>query len=203
MTRKPETDEEMAAIRVSGTVTPLNAQIYLAPYDPAWPAQYEAEAAKISAALGEAALALEHVGSTSIPGLPAKPIIDIILCVADSADEDSYVPALSAQGYRLHLREPEWEQHRVMKGEWPMVNLHIFTIGSRELVRMVAFRDRCRTHPEELALYREAKEALAGQVWRHVQHYANAKGEVVEAIIGRALAEPVARPWPAPAPAAR
>ena len=189
MTKKPETDEAMAAIRVSGRVTPLNAQIYLAPYDLAWPAQYDAEAAKIRAALGEAALVLEHVGSTSIPGMPAKPIIDIILCIADSADEDAYVPALTAQGYRLHLREPEWEQHRVMKGEWPMVNLHVLTVGSQELVRMVAFRDRCRSHPEELARYREAKQALAGQVWRHVQHYANAKGEVVEAIIERALAE--------------
>jgi GrpB-like predicted nucleotidyltransferase (UPF0157 family) len=189
MTKKPETDEEMAAIRVSGTVTPHNAEIYLAPYDPAWPAEYEAEAAKIRAALGDAALVLEHVGSTSIPGLPAKPIIDIILCVADSADEDAYVPALTAQGYRLHLREPDWEQHRVMKGEWPWVNLHVFTVGSQELVRMVAFRDRCRTHPAEFQLYLETKQALAGQVWRHVQHYANAKGEVVEAIIGRALAE--------------
>jgi GrpB-like predicted nucleotidyltransferase (UPF0157 family) len=71
-----------------------------------------------------------------------------------------------------------------------MVNLHVFTVGSRELTRMVAFRDRCRTHPEELKLYRDTKQALAGQVWRHVQHYANAKGEVVEAIIARALAAP-------------
>jgi GrpB-like predicted nucleotidyltransferase (UPF0157 family) len=179
----------MAALRVSGTVTPHNAAIYLAPYDPNWPIQYEAEAAKIRAALGDAALVLEHVGSTSIPGLPAKPIIDIVLCVADSADEDAYAPALTAQGYRLHLREPDWEQHRVMKGEWPWVNLHVFTVGSSEVMRMLAFRDRCRTHPEELKLYRETKQALAGRVWRHVQHYANAKGEVVEAIIARALAE--------------
>ena len=190
MTKKPETDQEMAALRVSGAVSPHNAEIYLAPYDPSWPAQYEAEAAKIRAALGERAVALEHVGSTSIPGLSAKPIIDIVLCVADSSDEDAYVPALTAQGYRLHLREPDWEQHRVMKGDSPMVNLHVFTVGSRELTRMVGFRDRCRSHPEELALYRDTKQALAGQVWRHVQHYANAKGEVVEAIIARALAHP-------------
>jgi GrpB-like predicted nucleotidyltransferase (UPF0157 family) len=188
MSKKPETDEEMAALRVSGQVTPLNAQIYLAPYDPTWPAQYEGEAAKIRDALGDAALLLEHVGSTSIPGIPAKPIIDILLALANSADEASYVPALTAQGYRLHLREPDWEQHRVMKGENPAVNLHVFTIGSSEIERMVGFRDRCRTHPEELQLYRDTKQALAGQVWRHVQHYANAKGEVVEAIIARALA---------------
>jgi GrpB-like predicted nucleotidyltransferase (UPF0157 family) len=189
MTRKPETDEEMAAIRVSGAATPHNATIHLADYDPAWPSQYAAEAAKIRAALGEAALVLEHVGSTSIPGIPAKPIIDILLAVADSADEDAYVPALTAQGYRLHLREPDWEQHRVMKGVNPDVNLHVFTVGSREIARMVGFRDRCRSHPEERRLYLETKQALAGQVWRHVQHYANAKGEVVEAIIARALAE--------------
>jgi GrpB-like predicted nucleotidyltransferase (UPF0157 family) len=190
VTSKPETDAEMAAIRVSGTVTPLNAQIYLAPYNPEWPAQYAGEAAKIRAALGDAALVLEHVGSTALPDIPAKPIIDILLAVADSRDEDAYVPALTAQGYRLHLREPDWEQHRVMKGDLPvLVNLHVFTAGSPEISRMLAFRDRCRTHPEELALYAETKQALAGQVWRHVQHYANAKGEVVEAIIGRALAE--------------
>jgi GrpB-like predicted nucleotidyltransferase (UPF0157 family) len=189
LTRKPETDEEMAAIRVSGTVKPHNATIQLAPYDPSWPAQYEAEAAKIRAALGDAAIVLEHIGSTSIPGLPAKPILDILLAVANSAYEDAYVPALTAQGCRLHLRELDWEQHRVMKGQAPDVNLHVFTTGSSEVPRMLGFRDRCRTHPEELRLYRETKQALAGQVWRHVQHYANAKGEVVEAIIARALAE--------------
>jgi GrpB-like predicted nucleotidyltransferase (UPF0157 family) len=187
MTKKPETDEEMAALRVSGTVTPYNATIDLAPYDPAWPAQYAAEAGKIRAALGDGALVLEHVGSTSIPGISAKPIIDILLAVADSADEDSYAPALTAQGYRLHLREPDWEQHRVMKGEQPAVNLHVFTVGSREIPRMLGFRDRCRTHPQERRLYEETKQRLAAQVWRHVQHYANAKAEVVEAIIARAL----------------
>jgi GrpB-like predicted nucleotidyltransferase (UPF0157 family) len=187
MTRKPETDEEMAAIRVSGTVTPHNAQVYLAPYDPTWPEQFEGEAAKIRAALGDGALVLEHVGSTSIPGLPAKPILDILLAVADSSDEASYVPALTAQGYRLHLREPDWEQHRVIKGDQPLVNLHVFTAGSREIARMTAFRDRCRNVPEERQLYLDTKTALAGRVWRHVQHYANAKGDVVEAIIARAL----------------
>ena len=150
MTRKPETDEEMAAIRVSGSVTLHNAQVYLAPYDPAWPAQYAAEAAKIRAALGDGAIVLEHVGSTSIPGIPAKPIIDILLAVANSADEDSYVPALTARGYRLHLREPDWEQHRVMKGVGPDVNLHVFTVGSREIERMVRF-PRPLPHPSRRA----------------------------------------------------
>jgi GrpB-like predicted nucleotidyltransferase (UPF0157 family) len=188
MSKKPETDEELAAVRVSGTATPHNDTIHLADYDPSWPLLYDAEAAKIRAALGEDAIVLEHVGSTSIPGLCAKPLIDIVLGVADSADETSYVPALTAQGYRLHLREPDWAQHRVMKGDLPPVNLHVFTAGSGEITRMLAFRDRCRNDPDERRLYEEAKRALAAQTWRHVQHYANAKGDVVEAIIARALA---------------
>ena len=187
MTKSPETDEEMAAVRLSRTVTPLDATIQLFPYDPDWPLQYLAEAHKIRAALGETAMVLEHVGSTSIPGIFAKPIIDILLAVKDSADEDVYVPALTAQGYRLHLREPDWEEHRVMKGENPDVNLHVFTAGSIEITRMLAFRDRCRTNREERDLYERTKTELAGRVWRHLQHYANAKSDVVEAIIARAL----------------
>jgi GrpB-like predicted nucleotidyltransferase (UPF0157 family) len=187
MTKKDETDEEMAAIRLSGTVTPWNNTIPLWPYDPAWPVSYAGEAAKIRAALGDGAIVLEHVGSTSIPGMSAKPIIDILLAVTNSADEDAYVPALTAQGYRLHLREPDWHEHRVVKGDDPLVNLHVFTAGSREIERMLAFRDRCRGHPEEFQLYLDTKRELAARTWRHVQHYANAKEEVVEAIIARAL----------------
>ena len=192
MSKRPETDEEMAALRVGGVVAPHNATIALSPYDPEWPAQYAREEAKIRAALGAGAQVLEHVGSTSIPGMSAKPIIDILLAVADSADESSYVPPLTAQGYRLHLREPDWEQHRVVKGTAPDVNLHVYTAGSHEITRMVAFRDRCRAVPEEAALYLATKQELAARVWRHVQHYANAKGDVVEAIIERALAAPQA-----------
>jgi GrpB-like predicted nucleotidyltransferase (UPF0157 family) len=194
MTKAPETDEEMAALRVSGTITPHNDTIHLAAYDPAWPAQYAEEAGFIRAALGGKALVLEHVGSTSIPGLGAKPVIDIVLAVGDSADEDAYVPPLSRNGFRLHLREPDWHEHRVLKGERRLVNLHVFTVGSPEIGRMVRFRDYLRTHPDELRLYEETKSELAGRVWRHVQHYANAKSEVVEAIIARASAS---RPPPA------
>jgi GrpB-like predicted nucleotidyltransferase (UPF0157 family) len=187
MAKPPESDEDLAAARL-GALVPHNARIDLAPYDPAWPAQYDAEAAKIRAALGKDALVLEHVGSTSIPGISAKPILDILLAVADSSNEDSYAPALTAEGYRLHIREPDWEEHRLLKGEAPAVNLHVFTAGSAEIERMLAFRDRCRNHPRERRLYEETKQRLAGQVWRHVQHYANAKAEVVEAIIARAMA---------------
>ena len=187
MMKSPETDEELAALRVSGAVTPHDATIAILPYDPKWPLQYACEEAKIRTALGDAVVVLEHVGSTSIPSMPAKPIIDILLAVKDSASEDTYVPALTAQGYRLHLRERAWEEHRLMKGSNPDVNLHVFTTGSNEITRMLAFRDRCRANPDEHELYERTKTELTRQVWRHVQHYANAKGDVVEAIISRAL----------------
>ena len=81
-------------------------------------------------ALGPAVVQLEHVGSTSVPGLVAKPIIDILLVVRDSADEPSYVPALTGVGYRLVIREPDWLEHRLLKGPDTDINLHVFTAGA-------------------------------------------------------------------------
>jgi GrpB-like predicted nucleotidyltransferase (UPF0157 family) len=166
-----------------------DAQIHLAPSDPAWPALYEREAARIRSVLGDRVVQLEHVGSTSVPGLSAKPVIDIILVVPDSADEDRYVPDLLAAGYRLTIREPDWHEHRLFKGPDTNINLHTYSPGSPEIRRMLAFRDRLRTHPEELAAYEATKRELAGRTWAFVQDYADAKGTVVEAIIARALAD--------------
>jgi GrpB-like predicted nucleotidyltransferase (UPF0157 family) len=179
-------EEEYARIHLN-PVKEHNGPVQLDPYDPAWPAMGEAEAAKVHAALGPDA-DIHHVGSTSIPGISAKPIIDMLLAVPDSADEDAYVPALTAQGYRLHLREPDWNEHRLLKGDAPLVNLHVFTAGNPEIRRMLVFRDWLRTHDDERALYQTRKQELAGRTWKYVQHYADAKGEVVEAIIARALA---------------
>ena len=161
-----------------------DAPIHLAEPDPAWMGQYQKQAARIRAALPTGAVALEHVGSTSVPGLAAKPIIDILLVVADPTDEASYVPALEAAGFLLHLREPGWHQHRLLRGVDPAVNLHVFGTGSPEADRMVLFRDRLRSHPEERDLYLRTKRELAGRTWTIVQDYADAKSEVVEGIRG-------------------
>jgi DNA-3-methyladenine glycosylase I len=185
--RTPErTDEEMQAYTI-GEVRPLDAQIELAEYDPRWPELYAREEARIRAALGDRALLVEHVGSTSVPGLAAKPIVDIVLTVPDSADEPSYVPALEGAGYVLRIREPEWYEHRLFKGPDTNVNLHVFTAGEEEVERMLAFRDLLRRDPAELDLYLRTKRELAAREWRHVQHYADAKSAVVEEILGRAL----------------
>ena len=178
-------DEELQAITV-GERTLHNAPVTLAEYDAQWPGLFEREADRIRLALGDRIRRLEHTGSTSIPGLAAKPVIDITLVVADSADEAAYVPALEAAGYRLWIREPDWLEHRLLTGPDTNVNLHVFTDGSVEVDRMVGFRDWLRTHPDDRDLYERTKRELAARTWRHVQHYADAKSAVVEEIIARA-----------------
>lgn len=185
-TRAPLTEDELDSRHVGG-FRPTSGPIVLVDYDPAWPALFEREAARIRAALRASAVLLEHSGSTSVPGLSAKPIIDIVLAVPDSADEPTYVPALEQAGYRLVIREPDWFEHRVFKGPDTDVNLHTFTAGSPEITRMLAFRDHLRTTPSDRDLYERTKRQLAGQAWAFTQNYADAKTEVIEQIIARAL----------------
>jgi len=129
---------------------------------------------------------VEHIGSTAVPGLVAKPIIDILLVVADSADELSYVPALEAAGYVLRIREPDWHQHRLFKGPDTNINLHVFTTGSEEIRRVLVLRDWLRTDEADRQLYARTKQSLRSRKWKYVQNYADAKSEVVNAILARA-----------------
>ena len=160
--------------------------IHLAPPDPAWPQQYAAVASRITEALGPVTVLVEHVGSTSVPGLVAKPILDVLLLVPDPTDEAAYVPALEAAGFLLHVREPDWHQHRLFKAHDPEVNLHLFAVVSEEAERMLLFRDHLRANDEDRERYEETKQRLAARSWNRVQDYADAKSEVVEAIIARA-----------------
>jgi GrpB-like predicted nucleotidyltransferase (UPF0157 family) len=171
------------------TETPARpGQVRLAEYDPDWPRWYAVEEARIRGALGSAALVLEHVGSTSVPGLAAKPLIDVLLVVADSNDEDAYVPALVRAGYHLRLREHGWHEHRLLRDADPDVNVHVFSPACEEVDRMLVFRDRLRSHPGDRAEYERTKRELAGRSWERVQDYADAKTRVVERIVLRALA---------------
>jgi GrpB-like predicted nucleotidyltransferase (UPF0157 family) len=138
--------------------------------------------------LGVRALRIEHTGSTSVPGLVAKPIIDIVLVVADSADEDSYVPALEAAGYLLRIREPSWYEHRMFKGPDTEINLHVFSSGCPEIDRILTFRDWLRSNDTDRDLYARTKLALAQKEWKQVQDYADAKTAVIEEINARAFA---------------
>ena len=185
--RGPMSEEEIRAATV-GEPTPHAAPICLEEYDPGWPRLFEREAARVRAALGDRVLLLEHVGSTSVPGLAAKPLIDMLLVVPDSADEAAYVPALEAAGYVLRIREPDWHQHRLLKGPDADVNLHVFSEGCPQVRRMLLFRDWLRTHEGDRRRYEQAKRELAGREWKYVQNYADAKTAVVEEILTRAEA---------------
>lgn len=182
----PLTDAEIRAVHVAN-LPEHNATVHLAEYDPEWPRLFEREAQRIRAALGAKALAVEHVGSTSVPGLAAKPVVDIDLVVADSSDEAAYVPELEAAGYVLHIREPQWYEHRLFKGPDTNVNVHTFSEGCEEVDRMLTFRDWLRTHDDDRDLYLAAKRALAARTWKYVQNYADAKSAVIGEISRRAL----------------
>ena len=149
---------------------------------------FDREAARIRVVLGDTAVRVEHVGSTSVPGLAAKPIIDILLAVPDSANEQAYVPALESVGYVLRSREPDWFEHRLFKGPDTNINLHVFTVGAAEIDRMLLFRDWLRADDADRDAYLQVKRDLAKRSWRHVQHYADSKTAMVQQILARAAA---------------
>ena len=160
--------------------------IELVEYDPAWPRLYLREAQRIRLAMGDRALRIEHTGSTSVPGLVAKPIVDIVLVVDDSADELGYIPALADAGYILRIREPEWHQHRLLKPPAGNVHLHVFSRNCPEVERMVLFRNHLRASEADRRVYERVKRELAGKPWKYMQDYADAKSAVIEEILARA-----------------
>ena len=181
-------DRELAEVTIGGP-RPLAGPVEIHDYDPRWPRLYEREEDRIRSVLGDRVIRIEHVGSTAVPGLPAKPLIDIVLEVADSADEAAYVPAMESAGYVLRIREPDWFEHRVLKGPDTDVNVHVFTAGCEEVDRMLLFRDWLRENAADRELYAERKRELAGREWKYMQQYADAKTAVVDEIMGRASGE--------------
>ena len=160
--------------------------IQIVDYNPDWSQLFEREAERIQAALGNRILLLEHVGSTSVPGLAAKPIIDLLLVVDDSADELSYIPDLEAAGYVLRVREPDWYEHRMFKGPDTDINLHVFSLGCPEIDRVLLFRNWLRSNASDRQLYECTKRELARLDWKYTQNYADAKTAVIEDILMRA-----------------
>ena len=153
--------------------------IVIADHDPAWPARFELERARIAAELGERALRIEHIGSTSVPGLAAKPIVDILVEVASL----EHAASLERAGYVLRVRE---DGHRMFRTPERDVNVHVWPSGSPSIATDLAFRDRLRTSPEDRAAYAALKRELAARDWPDTNHYAEAKGPLIREILGRA-----------------
>ena len=160
--------------------------IKIADYDSDWPRKFETHALRIAAALKGSALCIEHIGSTSVPGLAAKPIVDLLVVVWDSADESSYLPELEAAGYVLRVREPEWNEHRMFRTPEHDVHVHVYSSGCREIERYLTFRDRLRRHTDDRDRYERTKRELAAMEWPDMNAYAEAKTEVIESILAAA-----------------
>lgn len=162
--------------------TPVHGQIALVDHDPEWPEMYAREEIRLRRVLGERALRIEHIGSTSVPELCAKPCIDILLTVADSSDEEAYAPDLIASGYVLRIREPGWHEHRMFNGPEITLNLHVFTEDDAIVNTYLDFRDWLRGHPEDRERYVAEKRRLASMHWKTLGDYADAKDDIVREI---------------------
>src|SRR6478609_10268510 len=139
-------------------------RIEVVEYDDRWPGDFERVAGVVRGALGDRVLELHHVGSTSVVGLPAKPVIDVDLVVADPADEASYIPDLEAAGLVHTVREPWWHEHRLLKLADPTSHVHVFGPNCPEVVRHLMFQAWLRDHPDDLATYAEAKRTAAAEM---------------------------------------
>ncbi|GAA4192835.1 GrpB family protein [Microbacterium oryzae] len=176
--------------RTPWVIEPRVEEIQIVDPDPRWPERARALMDRIRDALGDRALAVEHVGSTSVPGLPAKPIIDLDLTVADSADEEAWLPALEAAGFVLTVREPWWQEHRCLKPSPGGANVHVFSPGTPELVRHRIFRDWLREDEADRRLYADAKRRAASEAAAQgelMMEYNARKAAVIREIYQRAF----------------
>ncbi len=186
MEREPPLAGRLEAILVRGVVP---VWVELVAYDPGWPASFRRYARRLRATLGDRIRLMEHIGSTAVPGLTAKPVIDIVVGIDDPDDEGTYIPDLVAIGYDLRVREPG---HRCLRGGGldPPVNLHCYRPDSVEVERYLLFRDRLRSSASDRELYASVKRGLAGRIWPDMNYYAEAKSDVVQAILQRAERTP-------------
>lgn len=179
---EPLTDEHLASVLVHG-LRPV--RVTLAAYDPDWPARFAARAAGLRGILGDRARQIEHIGSTAVPGLAAKPVIDIVVAIDDVDDEPAYAADLENAGYELRVREPA---HRCFRGGGPEdpVNLHCYPPGHAEIRKYLLLRDHLRSNPADRDRYEQVKRDLATRPWRDMNYYADAKGPVISEILARA-----------------
>ena len=159
--------------------------------DPLWPTLYEAEAQRLRHDLGPALRALEHIGSTAVPGLAAKPVLDIMAAMDTLEEADARLPLLAASGYALRatgMRERLFLQRAAESGT-PAVNLHLVTLASWPRRKERRFRDRLRAHPEEAAAYAALKRDLAARLGTDPEAYTRAKTALIQEIMDRAADE--------------
>lgn len=175
-----EMDAELDAVLIGGREM---RPIVIVDYDNEWPHRFEELALQVKDALGNEALSVEHIGSTAVPGLAAKPIVDMLLVVHDVTDEGAYVTPLEQKGFVLRVREP---RHRMLRTTEKDVHIHVFEPESQEIKDYRDLRDWLRINEADRDLYAVTKKKLAQQRWSDMNYYADAKSSVVQQILGRA-----------------
>jgi len=158
--------------------------IVIVDYDASWPERFVAHRDRVARALGPMACSIEHIGSTAVPGLGAKPIIDLLVAVKDPDEESVMVPAMTAAGYQLRVREPG---HRMFRTPERDVHIHVWQDTDPEIARHVKFRDRLRASAEDRAAYERLKRKLATKRWDDMNQYADVKSQLIEQILSRAI----------------
>ncbi|WP_285063191.1 GrpB family protein [Frigoribacterium sp. ME-P-080] len=156
-------------------------------YDERWPAAFAEHRRRIVEALAPSGIGVdvEHIGSTSVPGLAAKPIVDVVVAVPDITAEEDYLDPLLAAGYELRVREPG---HRLVRTPERSVHVHVYEQGADAIAGYLLLRDHLRTDAADRELYAGVKRALLDRRWDDMNDYADAKTEVVTAIKARARA---------------
>jgi GrpB-like predicted nucleotidyltransferase (UPF0157 family) len=169
--------------------------IEIVPYDPGWATLFEAWRERLAGRLGPVADRIDHVGSTSVPGLAAKPIVDIQVSVADLEREDDYVPACEATGLQLHSRDREHRYFRPPAG-WPReVHLHVCTSGGDWERLHLLFRDFLRVSPQSCEAY-AAMKRQAARDWRDDRlGYTEAKNDLILDLLAEAERWAAAEGW--------
>jgi GrpB-like predicted nucleotidyltransferase (UPF0157 family) len=170
-------------------------ELYLVPHDAGWADRYSSHAARIRNALGDTALVVEHIGSTAVPGLAAKPIIDIVVAVHDITAEEEYLDPLLASGYVLRVREPG---HRLLRTEARDLHLHILEDADPAVDDYLLLRDHLRVDQTDRYLYESTKRDLMTREWADMNAYADAKTGVIEGIKARARSRRGAHTAPSP-----
>lgn len=183
-------DDEPPAGETPWVVEPSVGRIEIVEPDPAWPDVFADIAERVRRALGARVLHLEHVGSTAVPDLPAKPVIDIDLIVASPADEDAWCAPLQRAGFTLTVREPWWYEHRVLKLADPRAHLHVFSPAAPEPWKHRIFRDHLRRDTSDRELYARTKRdaaKLATDAEETMMAYNARKEAVIHDVYARAF----------------
>ena len=174
---------DVTTVELVGGVEPLRLELH--GYDERWPGTYLDHRQRIRVALAAQDVGVEHIGSTSVPGLAAKPVVDIVVTVDDITAEEDYLDALLAAGYELRVREP---RHRLVRTPARDVHVHLYERGDPAVDAYLLLRDHLRSHPDDRALYESTKRALMSERWDDTNDYADAKTDVISAITSRARA---------------